>query len=700
MEKKVPSSVLISGWIAALFISLGTLFKLMHWPGASMLTVVGSVSCLAFYLPLWLANEPMKGRILLVIYEFSILFLSIITFLFKTMHWPFGNVMFTVWMFSVLFVIFPVSIVQLFRSGHKTFSQFHTIITLFLLGSMIVGGVGSSSSRLVSMANSFSKSSGQVEHSIERLKIKNKQLYEIFETLPDKSQNVHYQKAARLNQLTDSVHNYLTSFRRHIIAVTENIPESSADSLPLDQMRNMLDFTIPTQEIWGNDEYKPRTGKFSGSELKSVLNMYRDSCISLLDEENRNLIRAGINLNTDDVADEEGESHSWEEINFRYVTLPVILITLKNIEMEVMNAETQVLADLLSSTKVNSGSLVTKVAELGAKLESEKKEKEIQQLKNQQELSQVTLQARRAEVDSANRAIVFFVVGILLCLILIFFVIRSNMLRKQTNLELKEQKHIVEEKNKEITDSITYAKRLQEAILPSLASVKKHLPDSFVLYKPKDIVAGDFYWMNTFDNGDILVAAADCTGHGVPGAMVSVVCSNALNRTVNEFGIREPGKILDKTRELVIETFERSGAEVKDGMDISLAAILKSDDTGHKTILWAGANNPLWYIENGELKEITANKQPIGKFDNAKPFTTHKLNLPKGSSLFLFTDGYADQFGGPKGKKFKYKQLNELILSHLSLSEDLKKKMLEERFIEWKGKNEQVDDVCVIGIRL
>jgi serine phosphatase RsbU (regulator of sigma subunit) len=428
--------------------------------------------------------------------------------------------------------------------------------------------------------------------------------------------------------------------------------------------------------------------------------MYRDSCISLLDEENRNLIRAGINLNTDDVADEEGESHSWEEINFRYVTLPVILITLKNLEMEVMNTETQVLADLLSSTKVNSGSLVTKVAELGAKLESEKKEKEIQQLKNQQELSQVTLQARRAEVDSANRAIVFFVVGILLCLILIFFVIRSNMLRKQTNLELKEQKHIVEEKNKEITDSITYAKRLQEAILPSLASVKKYLPDSFVLYKPKDIVAGDFYWMNTFDNGDILIAAADCTGHGVPGAMVSVVCSNALNRTVNEFGIREPGKILDKTRELVIETFERSGAEVKDGMDISLAAILKSDDTGHKTILWAGANNPLWYIENGDLKEITANKQPIGKFDNAKPFTTHKLNLPKGSSLFLFTDGYADQFGGPKGKKFKYKQLNELILSHLSLSEDLKKKMLEERFIEWKGKNEQVDDVCVIGIRL
>jgi serine phosphatase RsbU (regulator of sigma subunit) len=245
--------------------------------------------------------------------------------------------------------------------------------------------------------------------------------------------------------------------------------------------------------------------------------------------------------------------------------------------------------------------------------------------------------------------------------------------------------------------------------------VKQHLPGSFVLYKPKDIVAGDFYWMEVVGSSLnvkgsepttnkpelILIAAADCTGHGVPGAMVSVVCSNALHRTVKEFGITDPGKILDKTRELVIETFERSGAEVKDGMDISMVSIQGSGQNSKEvSVKWSGANNPLWYIENGELKEITANKQPIGKFDGAKNFVTHEFQLLKGSTLFLFTDGYADQFGGPKGKKFKYKQLHELILSVVDKPEEEQKNILDQRFEEWRGVNEQVDDVCVIGIKL
>lgn len=264
-------------------------------------------------------------------------------------------------------------------------------------------------------------------------------------------------------------------------------------------------------------------------------------------------------------------------------------------------------------------------------------------------------------------------------------------------LRLVEEKHlIIEEKNKEITDSINYAKRIQEAILPSVDFIQKQLPDSFIYYQPKDIVAGDFYWAAQVGDS-FLIAAADCTGHGVPGSLVSVVCSNALNRSVKEFGLLEPGKILDKTRELVLESFSAKGEAIKDGMDISLLSIHKDGVT------WAGANNPLWYITTAgaqpELKEIMAEKQPIGKTDDPKPFTTHVLNVKKGDLIYLFTDGYADQFGGPKGKKFKYKPFAELLLQNHAFSMQKQQDMLEEVLTNWRGDLERVDDICVIGIR-
>jgi len=271
---------------------------------------------------------------------------------------------------------------------------------------------------------------------------------------------------------------------------------------------------------------------------------------------------------------------------------------------------------------------------------------------------------------------------------------RTKEISKQKEV-IEKQKQIVEEKNKDIVDSITYAKRLQDAILPPLSLIKHFLPESFVLYKPKDIVAGDFYWMEHAED-TILIAAADCTGHGVPGALVSVVCSNALNRAVKEFQLTDPGSILDKVRELVLETFEKSESNVQDGMDISLCFI------NTKTIeaQWSGAYNSLWYIRNGELKELAADKQPIGKSDKPVPFNTHKLTLQKGDILYLFTDGYADQFGGPKGKKFKYKQLHKLLLANANKQLEEQKDILESTLEKWKGQLEQVDDILVIGIKV
>ncbi|HRG02126.1 MAG TPA: tetratricopeptide repeat protein [Bacteroidia bacterium] len=272
---------------------------------------------------------------------------------------------------------------------------------------------------------------------------------------------------------------------------------------------------------------------------------------------------------------------------------------------------------------------------------------------------------------------------------------RQKVIIEQKELETRNQKQVIEEKQKEIVDSISYAKRLQEAILPPQEFVSTHLSNNFIYYQPKDIVAGDFYWAEKVDDL-FFIAAADSTGHGVPGAMVSVVCSNSLNRTVKEFALTDTGKILDKTRELVVETFAKSNSEVKDGMDISLLCF---DKQNHK-IFWSGANNPLWYIENNELKEIKADKQAIGKTDNPKPFTTHEIEYKNNTTFYLFTDGLPDQFGGPQGKKFKYKQFEQLLTSINDKTMQEQSDIINQKFEDWKGELEQVDDICVIGIKI
>ena len=342
------------------------------------------------------------------------------------------------------------------------------------------------------------------------------------------------------------------------------------------------------------------------------------------------------------------------------------------------------------------------VNELETKYNVVKKDNEISLLNKEKQIQETELEKRRAWV-------IFFISIAAFFIFIAFMVIRNNVKRKRANIlllklnreilsqkkETEFQKAIVEEKNKDILDSIHYAKRLQDAILPTVKQIKEKLPESFILYKPKDVVAGDFYWMESV-NDLTLFAAADCTGHGVPGALVSVVCSNALNRTVKEFHITDTGKILDKVTQLILETFEKSESEVKDGMDISLCCLNRKTNQ----LNWSGANNPLWFFSNGEMKEIAPNKQTVGKNENYTPFQSHSVTLNKGDSVYLFTDGFADQFGGPKGKKFMYKQLKELFQLNATRKMDEQQKALNLAFENWKGGNEQVDDLLVFGIRI
>jgi tetratricopeptide (TPR) repeat protein len=317
----------------------------------------------------------------------------------------------------------------------------------------------------------------------------------------------------------------------------------------------------------------------------------------------------------------------------------------------------------------------------------------------------IAIEQEKKEKQQILSGAIAFGLG-LVGIFLLFVLNRLKVTRKQKTVieqqkvEVERQKEVVdmahdqlEEKNNEIMDSIIYAKRIQSAILPPAKLIKKYLNDSFILYKPKDVVAGDFYWME-HKNGKILFAAADCTGHGVPGAMVSVVCNNALNRSVREHHLTTPGEILNKTRDIVVQEFDQSEEDVKDGMDIALCSI-----EGNK-LQYAGAHNPLWIIRNGAIIETKANKQPIGQFDNPKPYTTHNFDLETGDTIYIFSDGYVDQFGGERGKKFKSKTFRELLLSIQDKAMKDQSTIINTSFENWRGDLEQIDDVCVIGVRV
>jgi serine phosphatase RsbU (regulator of sigma subunit) len=271
--------------------------------------------------------------------------------------------------------------------------------------------------------------------------------------------------------------------------------------------------------------------------------------------------------------------------------------------------------------------------------------------------------------------------------------------------EVVRQKSEIENKNeeleilyKQVTDSIHYAKRIQEAILPTNNAIDQLLPNAFVLFKPKDIVSGDFYWIEK-KNNLVYFAAVDCTGHGVPGAFMSLVGHNILKDIIKNTSIIKPSEILDKLREGVVSTLrvDDSGKQAKDGMDMTLCTI--NYDT--LELQYAAAFNPLYIIRNGELILHPANKFPIGLFIGEKTdFDNYTVQLQKGDQIFIFSDGYADQFGGPKGKKYMIGNFRKLLTQVAAMAPDNQKKYLDETLLSWQGEQEQVDDVLVIGVKV
>lgn len=327
------------------------------------------------------------------------------------------------------------------------------------------------------------------------------------------------------------------------------------------------------------------------------------------------------------------------------------------------------------------------IVEMQTKYDTEKKEKEL-------ELQSEKLKNQDTEIENQKLINYFSAAGLLFVIVIVVIVIRNNKQKQRINT-------LLEVRNRDITDSINYAQRIQKAILPSVELRQEIFPESFLVFIPKDVVSGDFYWYGE-KNGKKIVAAVDCTGHGVPGAFMSMMGYAFLNEIISERGITAPDQILNELRNLVIRTMKQTGAsgEAKDGMDISLVSI----DTINNTLECSGANNPLWICRKNKhdaMEVIAPEKRSIGyHLGKGLPFAKNVINIEQGDVIYLFTDGYADQFGGPKGKKFKYKPLQNLLLKMTDLPMNEREEVLNKTFMDWKGSLEQVDDVCVLGIKI
>lgn len=341
------------------------------------------------------------------------------------------------------------------------------------------------------------------------------------------------------------------------------------------------------------------------------------------------------------------------------------------------------------------------MAEMQARFDTDAKEKEIVLLTKSKDIEELKLGEQKENIEKQRVTIYASGISIVLALALAFFGFRSYMEKKKTNVILEEknqailkQKEVLETKNAVITNSIVYAKSIQDVILPPDEIIKKYLNESFILFKPKDVVSGDFYWFSN-EADSLYLAAIDCVGHGVPGGFMALHAYNLMERIAKENKNASPNVILDKLNQQVIETLHQKNDQtsVKHGMDLALLKIKGNE------IEYAGARNPLLIVRPGkELKEIKADKMFIG--GALGKFTNNKVEVEKGSMLYVFTDGYADQKGGPKNEKYFISVLKNLLVSISDKNTTGQKEILEKTFEEWKGKNEQMDDVLIIGVRV
>ena len=715
----------ILGVIAISLFSGAVICKTMHWPASGIMLTV-SVFLFNFgYLPLQLIRERRLRTSLLektyMIFRFITFFVVITGFLFKVMHWSGGSVLLTLGNILIpLFILFYF-FVRIKGKGAIPFSLNDLIIAIlcfsihfFVTRSMVPPGV----------VNGYIILNEQFEKTNAGLESANNLIYSSLDSVSQSGNQ----------ELIESIHD-LRASSTALCHLNDSLKNGFFASAIYGSISGKFELASTSRSLLAD----PQKGNVyfmeskSAARLKSRINKYMKEITRIQERHNLQLALIGTGLDTKVSENEWGRHFSWEHRMFKNKPVAAIVMNLSWFKQMILFTESTLLNGLISQLDLSEETML--LQEMASR-ESDQaimlKENEILRIKQLQELQKVQLEKSQTELDQRNTLTAFAFAGIAFVLILFFISTRAYLLKQKDNKKLAKQKEEITDKNdelyqqneeiaaqrdeieaqrnlvydqkeqiekthNEISASIDYASRLQTSILPDPGLIKAKFSDHFILFRPRDKVSGDFYWWSQLEK-QIIIAAADCTGHGVPGAFMSMLGISLLSEVVNKAFITDPGAILNQLREEVIRSLNQTGGkeDQKDGLDLSIVTI----DTESWSCQYAGANNPLYLIRENELKEYKPDMMPISFYHRMDKFTTHKIQLEPGDQLYLFSDGYADQFGGQHRKKFKYGAFRQLLLDHTGDSMEQQHRVLIETIAKWQGDNDQIDDMVVIGLKV
>jgi serine phosphatase RsbU (regulator of sigma subunit) len=705
---------------------------MMHWPASGIMHLVSFLFFNFGYLPLQLIRERRNVSSLLdrsyLIFRFITLFMVMLSFVFKIQHWPGAGLLLIITKYLIPLYLAFYFYLRIKGRSKLPFQwndlilailayMIHFYVTRTMVSPNVVDGY-------VILEEEYNRTNAG--HTAA-----NQLIYSSLDSAAASGNAELLESIRKLRKISDEIHVMNDTLKSGFISSFYTLPIGEGFDLATAN-RSLL---ASTSE--GNIYFLAST---RGSVLKSALSGYMKEIGHIQQRHHlpANLIGTGFDL--EDITDPWGTTLSWEEYMFERTPIASVLTSLSWIEHVILLTERGTQNQLYRRlTKEETYRMLEGLITSESRFAMEQKEDEILRMGQQKELQRIQLEKSVSDLNQRNTLMAMAFAGIVFVLVLLTISTRAYMLKQKDNKKLALQKDEISGKNvelsmrneeimaqrdeieaqrdeieaqrdlvfnqkeeiehthNEISASIDYAMRLQDAMLPGTGLLENKFDDHLVYFRPKQKVSGDFYWWAE-SGTTVLVAVADCTGHGVPGAFMSLLGTSLLKEVVIKDGITQPGAILDRLREQVIDALNQKGAmdEQKDGMDLALVAI----DTDTLKCEYAGANNPLYLVREGQLEEYKPDSMPLSHYANMDPFSTQEIQLNKGDQLYLFSDGYADQFGGKKRKKFKYKAFKQLILEHSSSPMQEQRLILQETMRTWQGKNEQIDDMVIVGIRI
>jgi serine phosphatase RsbU (regulator of sigma subunit) len=713
----------ILGWTGMTLFVLGLIFRSLHWPGGAILVNISTVILAAGYLPLLLIRERRETRstvmVIYLIFRFIVLFFLLFTFLFKSMHWPGAGLLYV--FASPLLPLLIIFYLILAGKGLTGAPLKLSTTIMFVVGFSIFTYVNRSSVSL-NVVNGYLQLEEKFRTTAAGLMSANSTIYESLETSKDSSEAALMASIRELRKSSIAFSLYIDSLEEDFLALF------ALDTLDRDLEHYGL------RLMSGNnlsDEYFIDAG--NAHKLKLKVDQYASQLMQIKARHQIPVTIIGVGPEQYQQTAGQGDSLIWEKRTFGGAPVAACITNLRWIQLLALMNENDLLNALINQFDLSDETqLIRELASKESRQAIELKENEILRINQQKELQDIQLESARAELRQRNFLLIMSVAGIGFVIVLLIISTRAyfrkqkdmqELKRQKTEIEsqrdeieaqrdeigaqrdeieaqrdmVQDQKEQIERTHHEISSSIDYAMRLQDAMLPSPVLLEEHFSGHLIFFRPKQKVSGDFYWW-TLQNDRVVIAVADCTGHGVPGAFMSLLGSSLLKEIVNREGITAPGAILDRMREEVIATLNQRGSlgEQKDGMDMSVVCI----DPGTLTCQYAGANSPLYLLRRGKLHVYTPDLMPVSYYEEMLPFQTTGLSLEPADQLYLFSDGYADQFGGEHRKKFKYKNFRQIITEYADLSMSRQQQVLSDIIREWQGKYEQTDDMVIVGIRI